>query len=254
MHERLHATLHAFAADAAATLAAAVAAGDEVPFEVVEAGAHGARPGLFHYRLLANYIELHWETIMRLPAAAAAQAALEGLGDLSGYLDTYAAQRSASAPASMETLRCLIHRVLDACEGEFVSTPDRFEPAYREIADATDAQESDVVVLALLRGIACESPEVELAEGTMLVPLERLEVPPNPIGATHRAPRRACAAAAAPGVRSRPGHRPPARCADRDAPVRPGDLARAARVDPRAAGRLAGAAGPGGGRARRAGR
>jgi hypothetical protein len=183
MHARLHATLHAFATDAAATLAAAVAAGDEVPFEVVEAGAHGARPGLFHYRLLtANFIERHWEALERLPAAADAQSSIEGLGDLSGYLDTYAAQRSATAPAARDAVRCLIHRVLDGSEGEFEATPERFEPAYRELADATDAQESGVVVLALLRGISCESPELELAESTLLVPLARLEVlPPDPV-------------------------------------------------------------------------
>jgi len=143
MHARLHATLHAFATDAAATLAAAVAAGDEVPFEVVEAGAHGVRPGLFHYRLLtANFIERHWDAIERLPAAAAAETALEGLGDLGLYLDTYAAQRSATSSAARDGLRCFIHRMLDTCEGEFGAAPERFEPAYRELTDATDAQDA----------------------------------------------------------------------------------------------------------------
>src|ERR1700722_16940088 len=37
---RLHSSLHTFALDGAATLAAAVAAGEEVPFEVVEDGSH----------------------------------------------------------------------------------------------------------------------------------------------------------------------------------------------------------------------
>jgi len=181
MHERLHASLHAFAADATASLAAAVAAGEEVPFEILEGGVDG-RPSLYQYQpLTANFIEAHWPALAALPTAASAQAALAGLGELRSYLDTYAAQRSASAEPALDALRCFLHRVLDGCEGEFVLVPERFEPAYRELAQATDATESDHVVLALLAGFACESPEVELAQGTLLVPLARLEVlPPDP--------------------------------------------------------------------------
>ena len=179
---RLHASLHAFAADATATLAAAVAAGDEVPFEVIEAGAGGARPGLFHYQpLTAEFIEAHWETLSRLPVAAEAQAALAALAGLSGYLDTYAAQHRADVPPAADALRCFAHRVLDRCAGEFELRPDHFEPAYRELIDATHGAEGDHVVLALLQGLDCESGEVELAEGTLLVRLARLEVlPPDP--------------------------------------------------------------------------
>jgi hypothetical protein len=45
------------------------------------------------------------------------------------------------------------------------------------------------VVLALLRGLDCESGEIELAEGTLLVPLARLEVlPPDPFWREPRGP------------------------------------------------------------------
>jgi hypothetical protein len=176
---RLHAALHEFAADATATLAAAIAAGQEVPFEVVEAGGRGSLPGLYHYRpLTADFIEAHWETLQRLPSALEAEDALAQIGDLREYLDTYAAQHRATAAPAADALRCFIHRVLDRCEGEFELRPDRFEPAYRELQGAAVAEESDVVVLALLRGIECESGEVELAEGALLVPLSRLEVLP----------------------------------------------------------------------------
>jgi hypothetical protein len=179
---RLHSSLHTFAVDAAATLAAAVAAGEEVPFEVIEDGAHGARPGLFRYQpLTADFVEAHWQALERLPSAAAAQAALAGLGELREYLHTYAEQQHADAPPAADALRCFVHRVLDGCDGDFEAAPERFEPAYRELAEATNMQESELVVLALLGGLACESPEIELAEGTLLVPLERLEVlPPDP--------------------------------------------------------------------------
>jgi hypothetical protein len=180
--ERLHAALHAFAVDVAATLAAAVGAGEEVPFEVVEAGADGARPGLFHYQpLTANFIEARWDGLVRLPSAGAAQAALAAIGDLRDYLDTYAEQHRADAPAAANALRCFAHRVFDGCDGDFEAAPERFEPAYRELANATNANAGKHVVLALLRGLDCESGEVELAEGILLVPLARLEVlPPDP--------------------------------------------------------------------------
>jgi hypothetical protein len=179
---RLHASLHAFAVDATATLAAAIAAGEEVPFEVTEAGADGSRPGLFHYRpLTADFIEAHWATLARLPAAADAVNALGGIGDLREYLDSCAGQHRADVPPAVDALRCFTHRVLDGCEGDFELRPDRFEPAYRELVGRTNADESDFVVLALLHGLGCESPEIELAERTLLVRLARLEVlPPDP--------------------------------------------------------------------------
>jgi hypothetical protein len=188
--ERLHASLHAFAVDVAATLAAAVAAGDELPFEVVEAGAAGARPGLFHYQpLTANFIEARWDGIVRLPTAAAAQTALAGIGDLREYLDTYAEQHRAAVPPAADALRCFVHRVFDGCDGDFEAAPERFEPAYRELAEATSVQESKQVVLALLRGLDCESGEIELADGALLVPLTRLEVlPPDPLWRQPHAP------------------------------------------------------------------
>ena len=144
----------------------------------------------------------------------------------------------------------LLHppRASTAARASSSSTPERFEPAYRELHRGDRrAGGSELVVLALLRGIGCESPEIELAEGTLLVPLARLEVlPPDPLARARAARRRSRAASPAPARgRARGGARPPARPADRAAPLRAGDRARAARVDPRPAGRLAGAADPG---------
>src|SRR5580658_5052221 len=91
---RLHGALHSFAIDAAAMLAASLAAGEEIPFEVVEAGAAGSRRGLFFYQPLnADFVEGHWRALLSLPSAREAQLALSGLEGLDAYIDTYAAEQ-----------------------------------------------------------------------------------------------------------------------------------------------------------------
>ena len=64
---QLHASLHAFATEVSAALAEAVAGGDEIGFEVVEAGARGSRPGLYCYEpLTAEFIERHWDALLEI--------------------------------------------------------------------------------------------------------------------------------------------------------------------------------------------
>jgi len=180
---QLHASLHAFAAAAGATLAGEAAGGDEIGFEIVEEGARGARPGLYCYEALtAEYVERHWDRLLALPAARSAQLALAELGGLEAYLDTYAEQHRAAAPLEQDALRCFTRRVFDGCGEGFELLPERFEPAYRELHPAAVDEPKELAVLALLRGIGCESPEITLAEGTLLAPLARLDVlPPDPL-------------------------------------------------------------------------
>ncbi len=179
---QLHASLHAFAAAAGATLAGEVAGGDEIGFEVVEEGARGSRPGLYCYEpLTAEFVERHWDRLLQLPAARAAQQALAELGGLEEYLDTYAEDHRARAPIEQDALRCFTRRVFEGAGEDFELEPERFEPAYRELHRGAVDEAGELAVLALLRGIGCESPEVTLAEGTLLAPLARLDVlPPDP--------------------------------------------------------------------------
>jgi hypothetical protein len=188
---QLHASLHAFAGAASATLAGAVAGGDELGFEVVEEGARGARPGLYCYApLTSEFVERHWTVLLALPQMRDAQLALAGLDGLDGYLDTYSDEHRAGSPVEQDALRCFTRRVFEGSGEDFELTPERFEPAYRELAAGTNAQAGDLAVLALLQGIGCESAEVTLAEGLMLAPLERLDVlPPDPCWRRHDGPR-----------------------------------------------------------------
>jgi hypothetical protein len=180
---QLHASLHAFAVAASATLAAAVAGGDELGFEVVEEGARGSRPGLYCYApLSAEFVQSHWTSLLALPQMRDAQLALAGVDGLETYLDTYAQEHRVGAPIEQDALRCFTTRVFDGAGEDFEFAPERFEPAFRELAADTGAQAGEIAVLALLRGIGCESPEVTLAEGLVLAPLERLDVlPPDPL-------------------------------------------------------------------------
>jgi hypothetical protein len=180
---QLHASLHAFVAAAGETLAGEVAGGDEIGFEIVEEGARGARPGLYCYEpLTAEFVERHWDRLVALPAARGAQLALAELGALEAYLDTYAEQHRAAAPIEQDALRCFTRRVFDGCGEDFELLPERFEPAYRELHPAAVDEPNELAVLALLRGVGCESPEITLAEGTLLAPLARLDVlPPDPL-------------------------------------------------------------------------
>jgi hypothetical protein len=181
---QLHASLHAFAAAASATLAAVVAGGDELGFEVVEEGARGSRPGLYCYApLSAAFVESHWTSLLALPQMRDAQLALAGLDGLESYLDTYAQDHRVGAPVEQDALRCFTSRVFEGAGEDFELLPERFEPAYRELAAGTNAAPAgELAVLALLRGIGCESPEVTLAEGLVLAPLSRLDVlPPDPL-------------------------------------------------------------------------
>jgi hypothetical protein len=172
---QLHAALHAFATDAAATLRAAVLAGEEVPFEIA------ADDGLYCYQpLVGQFLERHWECLMRLPTAAQAQGALAARGGLGEYVHIYALEQRPGVPVAQDCLRCFAHRIFNGDPGGFELEPDRFESAFRELHQATIQDRSELAVAALLRGIECASGEIELAEGMGLVPLDRLEaLPPD---------------------------------------------------------------------------
>ena len=175
----LHASLHAFAAAAGETLAAEVAGGDEIGFEVVEAGARGSRPGLYcSAPLTAEFVERHWDRLLSLPTARTAQLALATLSGLEAYLDTYAEEHRAGAPVEQDVLRCFTRRVFEGSGEDFELLPERFEPAYRELHPKAEDEAGELAVLALLLGIDCESAEIPLAEGMLLAPLARLDVLP----------------------------------------------------------------------------
>jgi hypothetical protein len=179
---QLHVCLYEFAEQAAFVLASATQAGSDVGYEVVAEGGRGNRPALYCYRALTGeFIDRHREALRRLPSYQRAVGTLAGLDGLGAYLDARGLARPDGGQAGLaETaLRCFVERVFD--ESSFSLTPERFEPAYRELEQAAIDGRAQAVVLALLRGITTESEQVPLGDGAVLAPPECLEdLPPDP--------------------------------------------------------------------------
>jgi hypothetical protein len=179
---QLHAALHAFALEAAATLREAVAAGDEVGFEVIAAGDGVMRRGLYCYEpLTGEFVDRHWTRLLMLASAHEAQMELAQTGGLEEYLDGYAREHRGGVPVLQDALRCFAHRIFDGCGERFEVDAERFEAAYAEIHRDAE-EEGELAVLALLRGIVCQSAEIAIDDGLMLAPLGELELlPPDPL-------------------------------------------------------------------------
>ncbi|MEA2372418.1 MAG: hypothetical protein QOH12_2812 [Solirubrobacteraceae bacterium] len=179
---QLHVCLHEFAEQAAFVLVAATEAGSSVGYEVVPEGGRGNRPALYCYRALTGeFIERHRDALRSLPSYQRALGTLAGLDGLGAYLDARGLARPDGGQATLAeaALRCFVERVFD--EANFSLTPERFEPAYRELEQAAFEGRAQAVVLALLRGITTESEQVPLGDGAILAPPECLEdLPPDP--------------------------------------------------------------------------
>ncbi|HYM58428.1 MAG TPA: hypothetical protein VES79_10760 [Solirubrobacteraceae bacterium] len=170
MHNRaLHDTLAAFVEEAAWQLAEEVAAGAEVPFELMEQGRASAP--LYCYRpLTGRFIADHLGLLGRLTSYMAVAQGLAALPDLSAYL--VARGRRAPSPDRRAQANAALEAFLSALWGEateFVFDRERFEAAFAELEDAVYEGCSLSVVLAPVEGLVIESEEVALDDGLALV-------------------------------------------------------------------------------------
>ena len=170
MHNRaLHDILAAFVEEAAWQLAEEVAAGAEVPFELMEQGRASAP--LYCYRPLTDrFIADHLGLLGRLPSYTAVAQGLAGLPDLSAYL--VARGRRTPSPDRRAQANGALEAFLSALWGEateFVFDRERFEAAFAELEDAVYEGCSLSVVLAPVEGLVIESEEVALGDGLALV-------------------------------------------------------------------------------------
>jgi hypothetical protein len=170
MHNRaLHDTLAAFVEEAAWQLAEEVAAGAEVPFDLIEQGRASAP--LYCYRPLTDrFIAEHLGMLERLPSYPAAAQGLAALPNLSAYLIARgrrapAGDRRAQGDAALEAfITALWGEVTD-----FVYEPERFHQVYRELEEAVYDGCSLSVVLAPVEGLVIDGDEVPLGDGLALV-------------------------------------------------------------------------------------
>jgi hypothetical protein len=170
MHNRaLHDTLAAFVEEAAWQLAEEVAAGAEIPFELIEQGRASAP--LYCYRPLTDrFIADHLGMLERLPSYPAAAQGLATLPNLSAYLIA----RGRRAPAVNQRTQgdAALEAFITALWGdatEFIYEPGRFDQVYGELEEAVYDGCSLSVVLVPVEGLVIESEEVSLGDGLSLV-------------------------------------------------------------------------------------
>jgi hypothetical protein len=170
MHNRaLHDSLAAFVEEAAWQLAEEVAAGAEVPFELIEQGRASAP--LYCYRPLTDrFIAEHLGMLERLPSYPAARQGLAALPNLGAYLISRgrrapAGDRRAQGDAALEAFITALWG--DATD--FVYEGERFTQIYLELEEAVYDGCSLSVVLAPVEGLVIDGDEVALGDGLALV-------------------------------------------------------------------------------------
>ena len=176
MHNRaLHDTLAAFVEEAAWQLAEEVAAGAEIPFELIEQGRASAP--LYCYRPLTDrFVTERVGILTRLPSYPAAAQALsheDGLGD---YLRAQGETKVPVDPRARAdaTLRVFVSRIF-AESSDFVLSSERFERAWRELAVALQSGGAESVIVAPVLGIVLRSDELAMGDGLTLIRHDTME-------------------------------------------------------------------------------
>jgi len=186
----LHAALVAFVEEAAGYLAAQHAAGAELPFDVVEVSRRRGRAAtLYCYRpLTSEFIGQRRDELRTLATFAPAVRALSELEGLDRYLRArghgrVAPERRHRAEVALAAFLADVFR--EATDFELSS--ERLERAYELLESAVFAGQRQTVAVAVVHGLALESPELALGEGLSLVRSEALaDPPPSAAGAPDR--------------------------------------------------------------------
>jgi hypothetical protein len=174
----LYSTLEAFTAEAGGQLAAETARGAEIPFELVQAGAHHrGRPALYCYRpLTGDFIGQRIGLLSGLPTYLPALRALADRETVAAYLEARGEARVPSSPRERAdaALSSFLSRVF-AERSEFGADPARFATAYEELEQALYAGMCVTTVIAPVLGVTLEATdEVALDDGLALVQGEAL--------------------------------------------------------------------------------
>ena len=175
----LHDAVGAFAEDAAGTLRATLAGGQEIPFELVEAGGRprGGVP-LYCYRpLTAAFIRDHAALLRALSTYAPALRALESHAGLESYLVERGRPATPPRPRDRaeDALVLLLERLFDG-RSDFTIEPERFASVYGELERSLYEGSCRTLVIAPLIGLELdpETAELPLGEGLSLIPGDEL--------------------------------------------------------------------------------
>lgn len=175
---QLRHALHDFCVEASAQLAADAQSGQEIPFEVVEAGRRGAP--LYCYRpLTTEFIIQRGGVLGRLATYLPAAHAIVAAGGLDAYLE---AQGVHAPPAGRDradgALFTFLGRVFEDST-DFVFDEHRFARAYDNLVGLVADGRTETVVAARLLGVQLESDELVLGDGLSLVRAESCAEAPD---------------------------------------------------------------------------
>jgi len=165
----LHRALRTLADAASTLLGADVAAGADVPFELLER--RGARASLYSYSpLTAEFVRGRMALLGRLPEYAAAVRVMLDLGGLDTYLRARGERRVPEQPAERvdAVLRCFFTRLWED-RADFEVGDERFEVVHGELEATVYATRWLVSAAVPVVGLALESDRVALGDGLWLV-------------------------------------------------------------------------------------
>ncbi|HEY6397563.1 MAG TPA: hypothetical protein VIX82_08940, partial [Solirubrobacteraceae bacterium] len=174
----LHAIIESFTAEAAGQLAAETARGEEIPFELAQAGANQrGRPALYCYRpLTGDFIGERIGLLSGLPSYAPALRSLADRETTPAYLEVRGVGRIPSEPRERAdaALGSFLSRVF-AERSEFGLDAERFNAAYDELEQTLYAGMCVATVIAPVLGLALEGiEELALSDDLALVPGDAL--------------------------------------------------------------------------------
>jgi hypothetical protein len=166
--------LIAMAADAAECLHDLVAAGEELPYEVLEPG--DGSP-LCRYRpLTQSFVRDHAGELRSLDSFGAACAAIEAAGLAASYLERMGVGVPAEPRRRAELAGVAFLCRLWTDSSDFALDDERLERAIEELQSSGEVDEGEIEVIVALRGLQMPVARLELPTAT-IIRADRVEVP-----------------------------------------------------------------------------
>ncbi len=182
-NRQLHAALAAFAEESAWQLASAAQDGAEVPFEIVESGAHRRDTPLYCYRpLTADFIRERLGLLGRLPSYLPAVHALSATGGLDQYLAAHGEERTeAGGRARAETALRVFLTTVFADSTDFVLSEERLDRAVEDLVQRTEEGRTTTEVVVPILGLKLLGEEMACGDGLLLARGDVLEDVPSDV-------------------------------------------------------------------------
>ncbi len=164
--------IRSFCVEASNRLASDIAEGENIPYDLIDAGPGDGSNPLYEYRVLTEeFVQQRQGALAMLPAFMPAAEAVGTLDDLDEWLLARGVQH---VPVSVRervevTLRVFLTEVLENDSASFEYDEARFQQVWSALEAITVNGNSEVLLAAPIHGVTLQSPEVRLDSGLMLV-------------------------------------------------------------------------------------